>query len=263
MRKMTMGIMTKQNVVRAFSDQSDESFKTGGKKKKKISKTKTVIEEDIHPLGTLPNGEVCYKKDEPHDLELDSDVARPHEEGYVDGKEIKESIDHKRKRVHIEAIHKAEKAKQQTNLYNVAGIARKGGISNTKLRGMNEEDFFQKNNTVDKGFTFNYDGTLVDFKKPKVTKDLEYTAQYEVNNETLVNQALGKNHHKKTQMQTGFGGARLTQTDYGAEKVSEKQAGGTQYSRQNTQKETPHAVDFSTATQWQSMATKQQVIEFA
>ncbi len=73
-------------------------------------------------------------------------------------------------------------------MYNVAGgIARKGGISNTKLRGMNEEDFFQKNNTVEKGFTFNYDGTLVDFKKPKVTKDLESTAQYEVNNETLVN----------------------------------------------------------------------------
>ena len=57
-------------------------------------------------------GTPVTEKDEPHDLELDNDIQRPHEEGYVDKKEIEISIEHKRKRVHIEAIHKAEKAKQ-------------------------------------------------------------------------------------------------------------------------------------------------------
>jgi ribosomal protein S11 len=100
---------------------------------------------------------------------------------------------------------------------------------------------------VEKGFTFNYDGSLIDFKKPKVVKELESAAQYEVNNETLVKEALGKNaHKKKTATNTGFGAGRLTQTDYGNEKISEKQ--GTHYSRQNTQKETPNAAGFNTET---------------
>jgi len=55
----------------------------------------------------------------------------------------------------------------------VAGSTRKGGIPATKLRGLNDADFFQKNNTVEHGYTFNYDGSLVDFKKPKLVKDLD------------------------------------------------------------------------------------------
>jgi len=124
-------------------------------------------------------------------------------------------------------------------MFGVAGVGRKGGIPNTKLRGINEADFFQKNNSVEKGFTFNYDGSLVDFKKPKVTKELEHSMQYEVPNEILVKEALGKNHKKKGSGSIGgfgAGGTRMTQTDYGApggEKMQDKQ-GGTHYSRQNT-----------------------------
>ena len=57
---------------------------------------------------------------------------------------------------------------------------RKGGIPNNKLRGINEADFFQKNNTNEKGFTFNYDGSLVDFKKPKMRADLDVQSYYEL-----------------------------------------------------------------------------------
>ena len=53
-------------------------------------------------------------------------------------------------------------------MFGVVGMTRKGGIPNTKLRGITEADFFQKNNTVEKGWTFNYDGSLMDFKKPKI-----------------------------------------------------------------------------------------------
>lgn len=58
-------------------------------------------------------------------------------------------------------------------MFGVVGGARKGGIPNNKLRGVTEADFFQKNNSDDKGYTFNFDGSLVDFKKPKLKGDLE------------------------------------------------------------------------------------------
>ena len=51
-------------------------------------------------------------------------------------------------------------------LIAASGVNRKGAIQPQKLRGVNEADFFQKNNSDEKGFTFNYDGTLVDFRKP-------------------------------------------------------------------------------------------------
>ena len=49
-----------------------------------------------------------------------------------------------------------------------------------KLRGATEADFFQKNNNEDRGWTFNYDGTLSEFKKPKIQKELEEKVAYEV-----------------------------------------------------------------------------------
>lgn len=42
----------------------------------------------------------------------------------------------------MDAIHKAEKAKQENMIMGVAGMNRKGGFPPTKLRGINEADFF-------------------------------------------------------------------------------------------------------------------------
>ena len=102
------------------------------------------------------------------------------------------SIEKKRQRVHMEAIHRAEKAKQQDMLLGVAGMNRKGGVPNMKLRGINEADFFQKNNSDDKGFTFNFDGTLVDFRKPAFRKDLQDRAEYAGTSAGEVTTATGK-----------------------------------------------------------------------
>ena len=54
-----------------------------------------------------------------------------------------------------------------------------------RLRGATEADFFQKNNNEDKGWTFNYDGTLSEFKKPKLQKELEEKVIYEVDFEAI------------------------------------------------------------------------------
>ena len=48
------------------------------------------------------------------------------------------------------------------------------------LRGITDEDFFQKYITDEKGLTFNYDGTLIDYKKPKNAKVLEEKIGYMV-----------------------------------------------------------------------------------
>ena len=62
-------------------------------------------------------------------------------------------IDKKRQKVALEAIFKAEKEKQKAKFTNV-GTKGKGGVPNTKLRGITDSDFFQKNNTGEKGWTF-------------------------------------------------------------------------------------------------------------
>ena len=68
-------------------------------------------------------------------------------------------------------------------MYGTTGNARKNGIPNNKLRGVEDiAHFIQKNNTVEKGWTFNYDGSLVDFKKPKLQRELEEKVEYEVGN---------------------------------------------------------------------------------
>lgn len=64
-------------------------------------------------------------------------------------------------------------------MFNVAGgLTRKGGIPTQKLRGVTDADFFQKNTSQEKGFTFNFDGSLVDFKKPKLNRDLDEKIDY-------------------------------------------------------------------------------------
>ena len=80
-------------------------------------------------------------------------------------------------------------------------ISRKGGIPNQKLRNVNEADFFQKNTTTEKGFTFNYDGTLVDFKKPAQKKDLFSEFRGSSSGYVTVRTAKGK---MKLLQQSGF-----------------------------------------------------------
>ena len=261
LRKMTIAMKSAVTKGGFSETMSEISGKSGKGKKKKVKRNNTTG-------AGADFSNTLARKDMPQDLNLAPDIPRPHEQGIIDGQEIEVSIDQKRKRVNIEAIHRAEKAKQQTNMFGVAGVGRKGGIPTTKLRGINEADFFQKNNSVEKGFTFNSDGSLIDFKKPKITKELESSVQYEVPNEILVKEALGKNHKKKGSGSMGgfgAGGTRMTQTDYGAsggEKMQDKQ-GGTHYSRQNTQKETPKGdKGFETATSMQFLGAKQGVIEF-
>ena len=79
-------------------------------------------------------------------------------------------------------------------------MTRKGGIPQTKLRGITDADFFQKNTTAEKGWTFNNDGTLVDYKRPIQNKDLAEKVSYEVSKETIVKEILGKGksrYHKQ------------------------------------------------------------------
>lgn len=80
---------------------------------------------------------------------------------------------------------------------SVVGMTRKGGIPTTNLRGVTESDFFQKNNTTEKGWTFNFDGTLVDFKRPKLAKDLEEKVGYELGEEAFIKQQVGKGGKQK------------------------------------------------------------------
>ena len=71
-------------------------------------------------------------------------------------------------------------------MFGAVGVTRKGGAPNLKLRNANEADFFQKNNSVEKGWTFNDDGTLVEFKKPSHLKELDEKVAYEVANEAYI-----------------------------------------------------------------------------
>ena len=75
-------------------------------------------------------------------------------------------------------------------MFGIDPSDRKGGIPKIKLRGVNEADFFQKNNRYDKGFTFRQDGSLVEFKQPKLQKDLDEKVSYEVSGQAFVRQAL-------------------------------------------------------------------------
>lgn len=56
----------------------------------------------------------------------------------------------------------------------------KGGNPLKGLRGITEADFFQKYITAEKGLTFNYDGALIDYKKPKNIKVLTEKMGYTV-----------------------------------------------------------------------------------
>ena len=61
----------------------------------------------------------------------------------------------------------------------MAALAKGGSMANNKLRGAHDSDFFQKNNTSEKGWTFNYDGTISEFKKPTIKSDPTGKVAYE------------------------------------------------------------------------------------
>lgn len=75
-------------------------------------------------------------------------------------------IDKKRQKVVLKAILEADAEKSRAQFSNPAGAKGKGGIPNTKLKGLQSSDFFQKNNSEEKGYTFKFDGSLAEFKKP-------------------------------------------------------------------------------------------------
>ena len=125
----------------------------------------------------------------PEELNLPKDVDRPHEEN-TDELKLEYEIDHKRKIVMMEGKLRAEREKNHKNqLLNVGSMGRKGGIPNMRLKGLTDPDFFQKNTTLEKGWTFNYDGSIVDFKKPKNQRELDEKVGYEVGQETVIKDA--------------------------------------------------------------------------
>ena len=63
----------------------------------------------------------------------------------------------------------------------VLGKAGRGTIPSSKLQRFQDADFFQKNTTKEKGWTFNPDGSIVEYKLPKISKDLTSSVTYGVN----------------------------------------------------------------------------------
>jgi len=60
---------------------------------------------------------------------------------------------------HNKAIMARDKTKVQEAMLGVAGMNRNGGSPDMTA-------FFQKNNSDDRGFTFNFDGSIIEYKKP-------------------------------------------------------------------------------------------------
>ena len=68
----------------------------------------------------------------------------------------------------------------QKSLEFISGGGKKGANPLKGLRGITEADFFQKYITSEKGLTFNFDGALIDYKKPKNIKALAEKMGYTV-----------------------------------------------------------------------------------
>ena len=89
----------------------------------------------------------------------DEKFVRPHEDEQMQN-HLETSIEKKRQRITMEAKIREEKAKFKQNIMSGVGLSSGGGSMSNKLRGATEADFFQKNNTEQKGWTFSYDGTI-------------------------------------------------------------------------------------------------------
>lgn len=78
---------------------------------------------------------------------------------------------------------------------------------------------------MEKGWTFNYDGTLVDFKKPR-QREIEREVAYEVSREAVIREKPSKKGQHKPKQSGGFGATRYSNTDYqttgGEEKFERK-----------------------------------------
>ena len=74
-----------------------------------------------------------------------------------------------------------------------------GGNSLKNMRGVTDPDFFQKMITAEKGLTFNYEGVIIDYKKPKNTKAIAEKMNYQVNEkiETIEKAVALKNFGKQ------------------------------------------------------------------
>ena len=59
-------------------------------------------------------------------------------------------------------------------------------IPSSKLQKFQDEDFFQKNTSLEKGWTFNDEGQIVEYKKPKISKELQEKVGYEVEKKVVV-----------------------------------------------------------------------------
>ena len=71
------------------------------------------------------------------------------------------------------------------------------------MRGITDPDFFQKYITAEKGLTFNYEGVLIDYKKPKNSKAIAEKMDYQVNEKIeTVQQAVSLKNFKKSQTKT-------------------------------------------------------------
>ena len=90
---------------------------------------------------------------------VEEKFVRPHEDEQMQN-HLETSIEKKRQRITMEAKIREEKAKFKQNIMSGVGLSSGGGSMSNKLRGATEADFFQKNNTEQKGWTFSYDGTI-------------------------------------------------------------------------------------------------------
>ena len=85
----------------------------------------------------------------------------------------------------MEGKIKEEKAKFKQNI--LSSVVSSGGATSTnKLRGAMEGDFFQKNNSEQKGWTFSYDGTITEYRKPELKTDIGGKIGYQVTKETEI-----------------------------------------------------------------------------
>ena len=93
---------------------------------------------------------------------------------------IKLMIEKRRSRKIADAKIEQEKSEQiQKSLEFMQQAGRKlGGNSIKNMRGVTDPDFFQKYITAEKGLTFNYEGVLIDYKKPKHTKAVAEKMNY-------------------------------------------------------------------------------------
>ena len=104
----------------------------------------------------------------------------------------------------MEAKIREEKAKFKQNILSTVGSSYGGATNTNKLRGAMEGDFFQKNNSEQKGWTFNFDGTITEFRKPELKTELGGKIGYQVAKESEIeHQKLFRQMARQTAVSIG------------------------------------------------------------